>query len=246
MDSPPEVPAAQAPPVEPGDVEPVPVERGRRAAPMSPEDRRDAIVGAAIPLLRERGAAVTTRELADAACVAEGTLFRVFPDKAALVRAAIERALDPTPVLSQLAGVERELPLRIAIAKVTAILQAHAVGVASLVAVNHELVAALGDHGGAPHEHGPGHPHGPGHGHRPGAAGHPVEIVVRAVAAVLDPHARELRLEPALCARMLVGFVLTTNRPFSGGPTPLLGPHDLASLFCDGAVRPTNSEDPSC
>ncbi len=218
-----------------------PADRGRRAAPMSPEDRRDAIVGAAIPLLRARGASVTTRELADAACVAEGTLFRVFPDKAALVRAAIERALDPTPVLAQLAGVERELPVRVAIAKTVAILQEHAVGVASLVAVNHELFASLGGSRETPH----GHTHR-GHAHRPGGPDHPVDIVVRAVAGVLDPHADQLRLDPALCARMLVGFVLTTNRPLGPGPRPVLGPHDLATLFCDGAVRPTTSEDHSC
>ncbi|GEN79141.1 hypothetical protein AFE02nite_08750 [Actinotalea fermentans] len=218
-----------------------PGDRGRRAAPMSPEDRRDAIVGAAIPLLRSRGAAVTTRELADAACVAEGTLFRVFPDKAALVRAAIERALDPTPALEQLAGVERELPVRIAIAKTVAILQEHAVGVASLVAVSHEMFASLGQPTATPHGH--GHP---GHAHKPGWADHPVEIVVRAVANVLDPHAAELRLEPALCARMLVGFVLTINRPLGPGPRPVLGPHDLATLFCDGAVRHPISEDHTC
>ena len=211
---------------------------------MSPEDRRDAIVGAAIPLLRARGAGVTTRELADAACVAEGTLFRVFPDKAALVRAAIERALDPTPVVAQLGGVERDLPVRIAIAKVTAILQEHAVGVASLVAVNHELFASLGEGGKAPH--GPGHPGAHGHAHRHGWADHPIEIVVRAVTDVLQARAQELRLEPAVCARMLVGFVLTINRPLGPGPRPVLGPHDLAALFCDGAVRPTTTEDHPC
>lgn len=224
-----------------GDAAHGPADRARRAAPMSPEDRRDAIVGAAIPLLRARGAAVTTRELADAACVAEGTLFRVFPDKAALVRAAIERALDPAPTLAQLAAVERELPVRIAIAKVTAILQEHAVGVASLVAVSHELFASLGERPGPPH--GPGHP---GHAHRHGWADHPIEMVVRAVTEVLDPRAAELRFEPALCARMLVGFVLTLNRPLGPGPRPVLGPHDLATLFCDGAVHPTTTEDHPC
>ncbi len=210
---------------------------------MSPDDRRDAIVGAAIPLLRARGAAVTTRELADAACVAEGTLFRVFPDKAALVRAAIERALDPTPVVTQLAGVERDLPIRIAIAKITAILQEHAVGVASLVAVNHELLATLGEGTtGSPAAHAGGH----GHGHRHGWAEHPIEMVVRAVTDVLQARSTELHLEPAVCARTLVGFVLTINRPLGAGPRPVLGPHDLAALFCDGVVRPTTMEDHPC
>lgn len=258
MPSPLEVPAARGPSAAPApaeaaaaggvSAEAVPTERGRRAAPMSPEDRRDAIVGAVIPLLRERGAAVTTRELADAAGVAEGTLFRVFPDKAALVRAAVERALDPTPVLDHLAGVEVDLPIRIKLAKVTAILQEHAGSAASLVAVSHELFAgARAEDAGSAHGSRPGpdavHGHGPGHGLW---AHHPVNAVVRAVAAVLDHHAEQLRLEPMVCARLLVGLVLTTNRPLGGGRTPALGPHQLAALFCDGAVRPTTSEDHPC
>jgi AcrR family transcriptional regulator len=197
---------------------------------MSPDDRRDAILVAAIPLLRRRGAAVTTRELADAACVAEGTLFRVFPDKAALVRAALERALDPTPVLAQLAGVEEALPVRVAVAKVVAILQQHAVEVAGLLSVSHELAG--------------GHPR-PGHGRGPHDE-HPVEKVVRAVAAVLQPRRAYLRLDVLVCARMLVGLVLAANRPLTAGAAPTLGPHDLAALFCDGALTRTDSPEDPC
>ena len=56
----------------------------RRVAPLAPDDRRAALIEATLPLLREHGTAVSTRQIADAAGVAEGTIFRVFPDKNSL------------------------------------------------------------------------------------------------------------------------------------------------------------------
>jgi AcrR family transcriptional regulator len=70
---------------------------GRRAAPLPPEERRCAIIEAVVPLLLERGDAVTTRDIARAAGVAEGTLFNVFVDKDELLAAAVEAAIDPAP-----------------------------------------------------------------------------------------------------------------------------------------------------
>ncbi|HEV7760274.1 MAG TPA: helix-turn-helix domain-containing protein, partial [Acidimicrobiales bacterium] len=73
--------------------------RGRRAAAMPPDERRAAIACAALPLLLERGLAVTTRQIAEAAGVAEGTIFGVFPDKASLILAALGTAFDQEMVL---------------------------------------------------------------------------------------------------------------------------------------------------
>src|ERR1700710_532869 len=66
-----------------------------RATSMSPDDRRKAIVTALVPLIVERGGEVTTREIAEAAGIAEGTIFRVFPDKKSLLLAAAEEAINP-------------------------------------------------------------------------------------------------------------------------------------------------------
>src|ERR1700710_2620834 len=66
-----------------------------RATSMSPDDRRKAIVTALVPLIVERGGEVTTREIAEAAGIAEGTIFRVFPDKRSLMLAAAEEAINP-------------------------------------------------------------------------------------------------------------------------------------------------------
>lgn len=86
--------------------------RGGRAAPLSPDERRRAIVDAVLPLLREHGRAVTTHQIAEAADIAEGTIFRVFDTKEELVDAALARAFAPGPFLDQVAGIDRSLPLR--------------------------------------------------------------------------------------------------------------------------------------
>ena len=56
------------------------------------------IVEATLPLLLEHGEMVTTRQIAEAAGIAEGTIFRVFADKDELIAAVVEHAVDPAPL----------------------------------------------------------------------------------------------------------------------------------------------------
>ena len=63
--------------------------RSTRARPMPVDERRAAIARATLPLIAAHGHEVTTRQIADAAGVAEGTLFRVFDDKEAMIDAAV-------------------------------------------------------------------------------------------------------------------------------------------------------------
>ena len=100
---------------------------------MTAEDRRDALVEATLPLLLEHGRTVTTRQIADAAGVAEGTIFRVFDSKDDLVLAAVERGLDMEPFLADLEGVDPSQELRDRLLDLCARLQVRFRGVFALM-----------------------------------------------------------------------------------------------------------------
>lgn len=197
----------------------------RRAAPMAPEDRRSAIIDAVLPLLRQYGDAVTTRQIAEAAGVAEGTLFRAFPDKAALLRAAAEETMGLTKgrdqLLSALAGVTSLHDTIVIIVDHLEAASANAMAV--LMVLRRLWLKKLKDGCAIP----------------PG----PPKFMVDANRALLDllteilaVHAAELAVEPRTAALMLRSLVLGSRHPGTDRDHRL-GSAQIADLLLDGIRR---------
>ena len=94
-----------------------------RAAPLPLDERRAALVAATEPLLEQFGRDVSTRQIAEAAGVAEGTIFRAFATKEALIDAVIEDAYDVGYTCDELAQVDLDLSLEGRLTAAVAILQ---------------------------------------------------------------------------------------------------------------------------
>ena len=74
------------------------------------EDRRAALISATEPLLERYGRDVSTRQIAEAAGVAEGTIFRAFATKDALIDAVVDEVLDERRTRDAIAAVDPSLP----------------------------------------------------------------------------------------------------------------------------------------
>jgi len=189
---------------------------------MAPDERRAAILDAAAPLLRERGARVSTRELAEAAGVAEGTLFRVFPDKRSLLRAAVARAMDPAPLLGELARIDLAWPVERRIARVVRLVADRMDGILPLVMALHDLVRRDDAE----------HPHEDAESKQSRDA-----LLLGAVADVLAPDAERLRVSPLQAAGLIRGAVLGQRLP--GLPDGARAPTAvLADCLTHGLVTP--------
>jgi AcrR family transcriptional regulator len=71
------------------------------------DERRKAIVAAALPLFARRGfAGTTTKELAEAANISEGLLFRHFPSKKHLYGEILRLGCEGDPALERLSALE--------------------------------------------------------------------------------------------------------------------------------------------
>lgn len=168
-----------------------------RAAPLPPDQRRAAIVAATEPLLLARGTDVSTREIAEAAGIAEGTLFRVFPTKEAVIEAVFAEVFAAAPGRAELARIDLTADLESRVADAAAVLQRRARRMFALI-----------------HATGYRRPGPPG---RWGPNSPDRALAIAAVAAVLEPDADRLRVPPEQAAAQLTALVMSLTHPMLSG-----------------------------
>ncbi len=186
-----------------------------RAAALPRGERRAAIVEATLPLLITHGSGVTSRQIAEAAGVAEGTIFRVFTDKEELLEAVGDLVFDPAPTQAALQAIDLDQPLERRLATAVEILQRR-------VTVIWQFMTAVGM--GKPPE-------------RLQASRGPHAPEMLALARVFEPDRDRLRRDPAQAAQLLRSLTFACSHPSLTTEEPL-APDEIVSLLLEGIRTP--------
>ncbi len=196
------------------------VSNSTRARPLPPAERRAALIAAVLPLVREHGVGVSTRQLAEASGVAEGTIFRVFPDKDALIQAVIGAAIDPEPILAELAAIDLGLPLPERMIAFTSILQAWLRDIISLMMSIRAHAGAPGDDRARIDEQ---------------SRREDSSRIDAAVIRLLEPDQDAFRLPLSDVVRMLRAFVVASSHPMlaRGG---VLTTQEMVDVILNGVL----------
>jgi AcrR family transcriptional regulator len=190
--------------------------RRQRVAALAPDDRRAALIDATIPLLRVYGLHLTTRQIADAAGVAEGTIFGVFHDKNSLIRAALIKCFDPEPGVSAINGVRTVEDLRERLIMIVSVLS-HGVEMMAPLMASIRANSGMVDDPELMH-----------------AMIGTRDAIGRAVAAAIEPDRDKLRRSPEAVAQTLLYMIFASGADFAAPEATT--PRELVSLLLDGLL----------
>jgi AcrR family transcriptional regulator len=188
----------------------------RRAAALPPEERRRALIEATLPLVLAHGPEVSTRQIAEVAGVAEGTIFRAFPTKDELIDAVVACAFDPSVLVDEIGRVDRSAPLERRLVAAVELMQERSLQLAHLM----HAVAPQG----RPDRAKPG---------RDGRFRAAEARLVDALAMLIEPDRDQLRCSSQEAARRLRLITMALSHPRFVEDRPL-APREIVSLVLDG------------
>jgi AcrR family transcriptional regulator len=206
---------------------------------MNPEQLRQTIVRATIPLIGEYET-LTTAQIARAAGIGEADLLAVFADKEAVMQAcvatlteAVSVAFDPAEEVREIGAIRTDQPLASRLVKVIDILDAYdrriRVDLDDLLPASVPATSTGAGLADAP-------------GIRPlipqdefGSLSSRSSEIWEAVARLLEPDEQRLRLSAQVLAKAFVGMIFSGVRP-AGPDQSSLPAEQVVDLFLHGAL----------
>ena len=193
---------------------------------MSLDERRAALIAATEPLLERFGRDVSTRQIAEAAGIAEGTIFRAFATKEELIDAVIEDAYNIQRTCDELAQVDLSLNLEQRLVSAVEILQKR---LRRLVALFWSLRLRKD---------------APDRDSFRAKQQIDNELLNNAIAALIKPDHDQLRLDPLEVASVLRAITFSVSHHLLGDQR-LAEPRRIVDLVLYGACRHSAQREPT-
>lgn len=181
------------------------------------------IVMAALPLVAEHGAAVTTAQIARAAGIGEATVFRAFTDKDELLDACVAEALRSDHVLEQLASVPLDQPLTERLAEAADAMRAHMTRIGAVLGALH--ASGRRSRGPRPREEGTALPD----------RATSFRATREALTELFEPDRDRLRLPPERLAALFLSLMFAGARGAAGDPESSIA--EVVDVFVHGILK---------